>query len=54
LTSYTISLHAESGQKEDIVNYIMWLISSDPRAQKWRKEDNELVLGKLSERAHGM
>jgi hypothetical protein len=54
LASYTVSLHAESGQKEDIVNYIKWFINSDPKARKWRKEDKELVLKKLSERAHGM
>ena len=54
LASYLISLHAESGQKEDIINYIKWFISSDPKARKWRKEDKEFVLKKLSERADGM
>jgi hypothetical protein len=49
LASHTISLHTESGQNEDIVNYIKWFINSDPKAQKWRKEDKELVLEKLSE-----
>jgi hypothetical protein len=50
---YTVSLHGENGQKEDIVNYIKWFINSDPKARKWRKEDKELVLEKLSERADG-
>jgi hypothetical protein len=54
LASYTISLHGENGQKEDIVNYIKWFIDSDPKARKWRKEDKELVLKRLSERADGM
>ena len=54
LASYTVSLHGESGQKEDIANYIKWFINSDPKARKWRKEDKELVLEKLLERADGM
>jgi hypothetical protein len=54
LVSHTVSLHAETGQEEDIVNYIKWFINSDPKAQKWRKEDKELVLKRLSERADGM
>jgi hypothetical protein len=54
LASYTVSLHGESGQKEDIADYIKWFINSDPKARKWRKEDKELVLEKLLERADGM
>jgi hypothetical protein len=54
LSSYRVSLHGQSGQKEDIVNYIKWFINSDPKTRKWRKEDKELVIEKLSERADGM
>jgi hypothetical protein len=54
LASHMVSLHGESGQKEDIVNYIKWFINSDPKARKWRKEDKEFVLEKLSEGADGM
>ena len=54
LASYTVSLHGENGQKEDIANYIKWFINSDPKARKWRKEDKGLVLEKLLERADGM
>jgi hypothetical protein len=54
LASCTVSLHGENGQKEDIINYIKWFINSDPKARKWRKEDKELVLEKLSEGADGM
>jgi hypothetical protein len=54
LASYTVSLHGESGQQEDIVNYIKWFINSDPKVRKWRKEDKDLVLEKLTERADGM
>ena len=54
LASHTVSLHRESGQKEDIVNYIKWFLKSDPKARKWRKEDKDLVLERLSEGADGM
>ncbi|KAH9993402.1 hypothetical protein BJV77DRAFT_1067265 [Russula vinacea] len=54
LASHTVSLHGEGGQREDIVNYIKWFIKSDPKARKWRKEDKELVLERLSEGADGM
>jgi predicted small metal-binding protein len=54
LASHMISLHGESGQNEDIINYIKWFINSDPKARKWRNEDKELVLKTLSERADGM
>ena len=54
LASHTVSLHDERGQKDDIINYIKWFINSDPRARKWRKEDKELVVEKLSEGVDGM
>jgi hypothetical protein len=54
LASYTVCLHGEDGQKEDIINYIKWFINSDQKTRKWRKEDKELVIEKLSKRADGM
>jgi hypothetical protein len=54
LASHMVSLHGESGQNEDIISYIKWFINSDSKARKWRKEDKELVLERLSERADGM
>jgi hypothetical protein len=54
LASHTVSLHGENGQKQDIADYIKWFISSNPKTRKWRKEDRELVLEKLLERADGM
>jgi hypothetical protein len=54
LASHTVSLHGESGQKADIINYIKWFINSDLKTRKWRKEDRELVVEKLSEGADGM
>jgi hypothetical protein len=54
LASHKVSLHGESGQKKDITNYIKWFINSDMNARKWRKEDKDLVVQKLSEGADGM
>jgi len=54
LASHNVSLHSEAGQKEDITNYIKWFVNSDPKARKWRKQDKELVIEKLSERVDGM
>ena len=54
LSSHSVSLHGESGQNEDIVNFIKWFINSDPKTRKWRKEDKELVIEKLSATVDGM
>jgi len=54
LASHTISLHNEAGQKEDIRNYIKWFVNSDPKARKWKNQDKELIIERLSERADGM
>ena len=56
LTSRRVSLHDESGQKQDIVDYIKSVIYSDsePIMRRWRTEDKELVIEVLSERADGM
>jgi hypothetical protein len=54
LTSYLISLHDEVGQRQDIIDYIVSIVRSDPRMQKWREEDRQLVIDTLSERADGM
>ena len=49
-----ISLHDESGQKEDIIEYIKSVVYSDRRMRSWRDKDKELVVEVLSERADGM
>ena len=56
LTSRRVSLHDQSGQKEDIEDYIRSIVYSDsePIMRRWKKEDKELVIGMLSERADGM
>ncbi|KAF8492403.1 hypothetical protein F5888DRAFT_1806836 [Russula emetica] len=54
LTERPVSLHDESGQKEDIVNYVSSSVHSDRRMGRWREEDKELVIKTLSEKADGM
>ena len=54
LTSLKISLHDESGQKEDIIAYIKSVVHSDRSMRRWKQEDRQLVVDTLSERADGM
>ena len=56
LTSHRVSLHDQSGQKQDIENYVRSVVYSDSQQimKRWRIEDKELVIKTLSERADGM
>ena len=54
LTSLRVSLHNQTGQKKDIVDYVSSIVSSDPMMRRWREEDRKLVIETLSERADGM
>ena len=56
LTSHRVSLHDQSGQKKDIEDYVRSVVYSDsePIMRRWRKDDKELVIVTLSERADGM
>ena len=54
LTSNRISLHDESGQKKDIVEFVTSVVRTDENMRRWREEDRELVIYTLSERAEGM
>jgi hypothetical protein len=56
LASRQVSLHDQSGQNKDIEDYVRSVVYSDsePIMRRWRKEDKELVIETLSERADGM
>jgi hypothetical protein len=56
LTSGRVSLHDQTGQKQDIVDYVKSVVysNSEPVMRRWRAEDKELVVEVLSERADGM
>src|SRR5712672_1539567 len=53
LTSLRVSLHDQSGQKEDISDYVRSVVysNSEQIMGRWRTEDKELVIKTLSERA---
>jgi hypothetical protein len=52
--SSRVSLHEESGQRDDIVQYVNSVVYSDRTMRKWRAEDKELVISRLTEKAGGM
>ena len=54
LAQHPVSLHDESGQREDIANYVGSFVQSDRRMRRWREEDKDLVIRTLSEKADGM
>ena len=50
----TVSLHDESGQRQDIVNYIRSTVYADAKMERWRQEDKEMVIDVLTDKADGM
>ena len=53
LTDLQISLHDERGQREDVIAYINAVVHSDKRMQRWRKQDQNLVVDELCKHADG-
>ncbi|KAH9044076.1 ankyrin repeat-containing domain protein [Lactarius deliciosus] len=51
-----VSLHDQSGQKKDIVDYVHSVVYSDSETmmKRWRDEDKKMVVEALSEKADGM
>ena len=54
LATQQVSLHDESGQKQDINDYVTWVVHSDRRMQRWRDDDKDAVIENLTEKADGM
>ncbi|KAH8979076.1 hypothetical protein EDB92DRAFT_2074122, partial [Lactarius akahatsu] len=56
LALHSVSLHDESGQKQDIVDYVHSVVYSDSETmmKKWREGDKKMVVDALSEKADGM
>ena len=54
LSSHHISLHDETGQKNDIIEYISSVVTTDRKMRRWRTEDRQLVINTLSAKADGM
>ena len=54
LTPRAVSLHDQTGQQQDIANYVASFVHSDRRMRRWREDDKDLVIKILSEKADGM
>jgi hypothetical protein len=56
LTSLRVCLHDQSGQRNDIVDYVTSVVYSDSERimRGWGKEEKDLVIETLSRRADGM
>jgi len=54
LAPHPVSLHNQSGQKQDIADYVSSFVHSDRRMRRWRDEDKDLVIKTLPEKADGM
>jgi hypothetical protein len=54
LTSLRVSLHEESGQKQDILDFVTKVVRTDKQMRKWREEDKLLVIKILPENSDGM
>ena len=54
LPSHRVSLHEEGGQSEDINSFVRFFVMNDRTMRRWRREDKEMVIRELSERAQGM
>ena len=54
LTLHAVSLHDETGQQQDIANYVASFVHSDRRMRRWREDDQDMVIKILSEKADGM
>ena len=54
LAAHPVSLHNQSGQKQDIANYVRSFVETDRRMRKWPDGDKEFVIKTLPEKADGM
>jgi hypothetical protein len=56
LSYLQVSLDQESGQREDIIDYINFVVysESDAHVRRWQEEDKKLVVKTLSKKSDGM
>ena len=50
----SVSLHSESGQVQDIAEYIRFFIQTKREVQRWKTTDKQLVIDVLTKKADGM
>ncbi|KAH9083695.1 hypothetical protein EDB83DRAFT_2669650 [Lactarius deliciosus] len=54
LAPHSVSLHEQSGQQEDINSYVISFTKTDTYMRKWKQEEKELVIERLTRGADGM
>jgi len=54
LAPHPVSLHNQSGQKQDIADFVRSFVERDRRMRRWRDEDRDFVIKTLPEKADGM
>ena len=54
LATQQLSLDDESGHKQDIIDYVTFVVRSDQSMQRWENEDRDAAIEKLTEKADGM
>ena len=54
LTPHSMTLHDERGQQQDITNYVTSFVHTNSWMRRWREDDRNFVVKRLSETADGM
>ena len=54
LATQQVSIHDECGQKQDIIDYVTSIVHSDEKMKRWRDDDKDMVVEKLTQKADGM
>ena len=54
IATHQLCHHDESGQKQDIVDYVTSVVRSDDRMKIWQEDDKNIAIEKLTENADGM
>jgi hypothetical protein len=54
LAFHSVSLHGESGQVQDIAEYVTSFIRTNRETQKWKDRDKQMVIDLLTKKADGM
>jgi hypothetical protein len=53
LSFWSVSLHDENGQREDIENYIKSVVNTNKKMRRWTPEHKQLVIDVVTSRANG-
>jgi hypothetical protein len=54
LITFSVSLHKQSGHREDVMDYINSMVYSDPKMGSWSEKDKKLAVETLSKNTDGV